>query len=1502
MGKLKNLFTSGRMNKDFDERLVPQGEYRDALNVKVSNSNGSDVGAVENALSNEALSSASFGANATCIGSIADDKNRKIYWFVKSDTGSYVMEYSKDSGDVDFVLTDTRPDGSNVLNFSKAHLITGVNIFIDSDNDKKFIYWTDGLNPPRRIEVSKGKSYGVNAFNDSDVSVIKATPRKEPSILGIEGSNPDESNIRENFFSFAYRYKYADNEFSALSPFSDWAFKPGEIDSESSDNPGMLNQYTSVSVSINTGDKNVEKVELYAKGADSQNLYLIYTLDKTAGNVVDNTEISYNFKNDRLFTVLSEVQFNRIYDNVPLHAKSQEIIGNRIVYANYEDNYDLVDSNKDKINFNLNLSKNSTALTEACVTSNSYTITRVGATTGLFFYTNCEGESVQVNLEQDEKITICGYSLGNITDNTSEYTKVDNGSCGKYIAEPTLRSNRTYDVGVVYFDAYGRKSPVITGVSNSVTFNHYANDSANKITAEINHNPPFWADRYKFAIKETPLDYYTIRTKGPVYKEKEDNVNYYYIKFPQTELNKASNGDTLIVKNNGSGPTETLKKYEVISVTTEEADFIGVGTQDAGVYLKIKGDTTFLETTITEPNNFIFESLPKKVSDSVYYEVPGTYDIINGFHLGSSQDQTASQPAKITLNAYNAYCFGDGSESNRINDSISGNKLDIAVRVNDEVDGYRANKRIASLTYSNVYDSTTSYNGLNEFNLSLANYKDMDAQYGSIQRLHSRNSDLIAFQENKIHKILFNKSVLFNADGTGNVSQTINILSQEVPYKGEYGISFSPESFQSWGYNMYFTDERRGAVCRLTENGIFEISNYGMHDWFIDNLTPSNESSTVGGYDPINDHYIISIKNGFVEWKEDTYTCEGGLTQWLEDTYTCQQESDPTTTTTTAAPTTSTTTVATTTTDAPTTTSTTIATTSTTTLVTTTTDAPTTTTTTIDGGITTTTSTTAATTSTTIPTTPPPTTTTTIQPVFYALRRCSDLSSGWRTQQEVTEISLNVNDRVEGSGPTIYIVTGTTTSGTNIGIVSDTGLTGCPEPVTTTTTIGYNYYYAQPCGGGTTVTMRSVTAFSNGESFKFAGDSTCYEVVASGAPANNNDWSEAFPDCSACLPPPTTTTAAPTTTSDPYNYYTVRGCPGSFYENQDMRIRTLSTLNAGGNPNSSSSIVYNGSSFYGYSTIDYTTWLSDADLPSITYSGSIGTGCPVIETTTTTAAPTTLPATTTTQAPVTTTTAAPITTTSAPNVSWIAERFDGLVYAYVWLQQGYQINDLVTLNDGSGQCWTLGDQTTANGQYNITGTCPPPTTQPPTTTSTTVATTTTKAPDPTTTSTTSAPTTQPPATTTTQPITTQAPTTTTVAPTTIPTTSTTAAPTTTTAAPTTVPATTTTQAPVTTTTAAPTTTTTTAQIVTYAGSRTSGQSTSDDACNLFAFDNVWFATPTPEDGARVYTDSTASTPFNGGDQWYGIDMDGNGVSFSTRITSFGYMYSTTECLGGGGFP
>ena len=52
MAKLQHTFVQGKMNKDLDERLVPNGQYRDAQNIQISSSEGSDVGAVENILGN----------------------------------------------------------------------------------------------------------------------------------------------------------------------------------------------------------------------------------------------------------------------------------------------------------------------------------------------------------------------------------------------------------------------------------------------------------------------------------------------------------------------------------------------------------------------------------------------------------------------------------------------------------------------------------------------------------------------------------------------------------------------------------------------------------------------------------------------------------------------------------------------------------------------------------------------------------------------------------------------------------------------------------------------------------------------------------------------------------------------------------------------------------------------------------------------------------------------------------------------------------------------------------------------------------------------------------------------------------------------------------------------------------------------------------------------------------------------------------------------------------
>ena len=52
MAEIKNSFIGSKMNKDLDERLIPNNEYRDALNVAVSRSEGSDVGSLEAILGN----------------------------------------------------------------------------------------------------------------------------------------------------------------------------------------------------------------------------------------------------------------------------------------------------------------------------------------------------------------------------------------------------------------------------------------------------------------------------------------------------------------------------------------------------------------------------------------------------------------------------------------------------------------------------------------------------------------------------------------------------------------------------------------------------------------------------------------------------------------------------------------------------------------------------------------------------------------------------------------------------------------------------------------------------------------------------------------------------------------------------------------------------------------------------------------------------------------------------------------------------------------------------------------------------------------------------------------------------------------------------------------------------------------------------------------------------------------------------------------------------------
>ena len=222
-----------------------------------------------------------------------------------------------------------------------------------------------------------------------------------------------------------------------------------------------------------------------------------------------------------------------------------------------------------------------------------------------------------------------------------------------------------------------------------------------------------------------------------------------------------------------------------------------------------------------------------------------------------------------TLSWFNCFAFGNGVESNRIRDDFNAVTIDKGPKVSATLsEPYSEERRNNGLIYSGIYNSNSSVNELNQFNTALKITKDLNPTYGSIQKIYTRNTDLIAFCEDKVLKILASKDALFNADGNVNLIATENVLGQAIPFAGDYGISKNPESFASYGYRVYFADKKRGAVLRLSMDGLTNIAEVGMRDYFIDNLKEA--SSVVGSYDSGSNNYNITLNNDTVSYTELT--------------------------------------------------------------------------------------------------------------------------------------------------------------------------------------------------------------------------------------------------------------------------------------------------------------------------------------------------------------------------------------------------------------------------------------------------------------------------------------------------------------------------------------------------------------------------------------------------------------------------------------------------------
>tara|TARA_R110002020_G_scaffold371159_3_gene582753 strand:+ start:1923 stop:6149 length:4227 start_codon:yes stop_codon:yes gene_type:complete len=199
MAKVSNNFIKGRMNKDLDDRLIPNGEYRNAMNAQVSKSEGENVGALENTLGNIKISD--FRALTTItdlvsIGYFADEINNRVYIFLTNNdtinfqpTGGakskhYIYVYNTLTTNINQLVT------GSFLNFSTQFPVTAVNLLED------LLFWSDNRNQPRKINVELAIANDSSATKpyytfEDQISVAKYNPYQTIDLYRVSPNTAD---------------------------------------------------------------------------------------------------------------------------------------------------------------------------------------------------------------------------------------------------------------------------------------------------------------------------------------------------------------------------------------------------------------------------------------------------------------------------------------------------------------------------------------------------------------------------------------------------------------------------------------------------------------------------------------------------------------------------------------------------------------------------------------------------------------------------------------------------------------------------------------------------------------------------------------------------------------------------------------------------------------------------------------------------------------------------------------------------------------------------------------------------------------------------------------------------------------------------------------------------------------------------------------------------------------------------------------------------------------
>jgi hypothetical protein len=336
---IDNKIFVGGLNTDDEDRIIPNGDYRYALNIRNSKSDSDSQGSIENVNGNEEVSYSLGIGNFKCVGAYDDKLNNKVYYFVWSSNGSHkILEYDAATTTVNLVLE------SDLLNLSEDNFILEQNITV---LDGK-MYWTN--KKPYKINIERAKTNGYpSPLLEEYILAIVPAPNNSPRVE--YGSNIDVkiNNVRNKLFQFRYKFVYLDNEESAWSPISKVALPVDEAQYRPfSYYDTTLNNFIKVQCRYSNNENPlVSRIKIAFREGNTGDFYLAKDIkkeDMTSFLVGNNYE--FEFYNNEVYTSLDNDgnKGMRLFDRIPLESNTQSLIdGNKLAYGGITEGFDPVD-------------------------------------------------------------------------------------------------------------------------------------------------------------------------------------------------------------------------------------------------------------------------------------------------------------------------------------------------------------------------------------------------------------------------------------------------------------------------------------------------------------------------------------------------------------------------------------------------------------------------------------------------------------------------------------------------------------------------------------------------------------------------------------------------------------------------------------------------------------------------------------------------------------------------------------------------------------------------------------------------------------------------------------------------------------------------------------------------------------------------------------------------------------------------------------------------------